>query len=115
MKWRSQDSGLWFRFFYAISHLPTLGGSKPETRFRLIVKGNNMARLFEDITRWQHFYIGALMALLATILCTLGAMVAAEYKDKVHGGKWDWKDLACGLIGGLLGQGVQIGIILILL
>lgn len=115
MKWRSQDSGLWFRFFLCYFSFAALGGSKPVTRFRLIVKGNNMARLFEDITRWQHFYIGALMALLATILCTLGAMVAAEYKDKVHGGKWDWKDLACGLIGGLLGQGVQIGIILILL
>lgn len=74
-----------------------------------------MARLFEDITRWQHFYIGALMALLATILCTLGAMVAAEWKDRAWGGKFDWKDLLCGLLGGCIGQAIQIGIIFILL
>lgn len=74
-----------------------------------------MAKLFTDNTRWQHFWVGILTAVLFTILCTLGAMTAAEYKDKAHGGMWDWKDLWCGMIGGLVGQAIQLGIILLIL
>lgn len=67
--------------------------------------------LFTDNTRWQHFWVGIRTALVFTIFCTLGAMTAAEYKDKAHGGKWDWKDWWCGMLGGLVGQTLQILII----
>ena len=33
----------------------------------------------------------------------LGAGIAAEYKDKAWGGRWDWWDLAADGIGTLLG------------
>ena len=74
-----------------------------------------MAILFQDSTRWQHFWVGIQTALVFTILCTLGAMTAAEYKDRAHGGLWDWKDWACGMLGGVVGQLIQIVIILLIL
>lgn len=70
--------------------------------------------LFEDKTRWQHFWVGVRLGATLTILCCLGAMTAAEFKDEQHGGVWDWKDWWCGMLGGLLGQALQVGIILLL-
>ena len=74
-----------------------------------------MAILFEDNTRFQHFWVGIQTAAVFTILCTLGAMTAAEYKDEAHHGKWDWKDWTCGMIGGIVGQAIQIGIIILII
>ena len=71
--------------------------------------------LFEDNTRFQHFIVGVQTAVVFTILCTLGAMTAAEWKDRACGGLWDWKDWACGMLGGLLGQLVQAGVIYLIL
>ena len=71
--------------------------------------------LFEDHTRLQHFIVGIQTAVVFTILCTLGAMTAAEYKDRAHGGVFDWKDWACGMLGGLVGQLIQAGVIYLLL
>lgn len=71
--------------------------------------------MFTDKTRWQHFWVGLVLSLFLTILCTLGAMTAAEYKDKAHGGLWDWQDWACGMIGGILGQALQVGMIIALI
>ena len=73
-----------------------------------------MAKLFTDNTRWQHFWVGIKTAFVFTILCTLGAMTAAEYKDKAHGGVWDWKDWWSGMIGGVIGQALQVGLIFII-
>lgn len=69
-----------------------------------------MAKLFNDSTRWQHFWVGIQTAVVFTILCTLGAMTAAEWKDRAWGGLWDWKDWWCGMLGGLAGQAIQAGI-----
>ena len=71
--------------------------------------------LFEDHTRLQHFIVGIQTAVVFTILCTLGAMTAAEYKDRAHGGVFDWKDWACGMLGGLVGQLIQVGVIYLIL
>ena len=71
--------------------------------------------LFEDNTRFQHFIVGIQTSVVFTILCTLGAMTAAEWKDRAWGGLWDWKDWTCGMLGGLLGQLVQAGVIYLIL
>jgi len=73
-----------------------------------------MAVLFADKTRWQHFWVGIQTAVTFTILCTLGAMSAAEFKDEKYGGKWDWGDWVCGMIGGAIGQSVQIAVAVLL-
>lgn len=65
-------------------------------------------KIFGDKTRWYHFIIGVGLSFVFTILCCLGAMTAAEYKDKAHGGKWDWADWSWGMVGGLIGQAVQV-------
>jgi hypothetical protein len=31
-----------------------------------------------------------------------------EYKDRAWGGRWDWLDLIATLMGGLIGQIIQI-------
>ena len=71
--------------------------------------------LFEDHTRLQHFIVGIQTAVVFTILCTLGAMTAAEWKDRAWGGLWDWKDWWCGMLGGLVGQLIQAGVIYLIL
>ena len=70
-----------------------------------------MSILFTDKTRWQHFWIGIVLGAVLTILCVLGAMTTAEWKDRAWGGQWDWKDWWCGMIGGITGQTVQVLII----
>ena len=81
--------------------------------------------LFEDHTRLQHFIVGIQTAVIFTILCTLGAMTAAEWKDRAWGGLWDWKDWwggkadwrdwVCTMLGGLVGQAVQVLIVYLIL
>jgi hypothetical protein len=64
-----------------------------------------------DKTNWQHFRVGIQTAAVFTILCTLGAMSAAEFKDEQRGGKWDWTDWWYGMAGGVVGQIIQLLII----
>ena len=64
-----------------------------------------------DKTNWQHFRVGIQTAAVFTILCTLGAMSAAEFKDEQHGGKGDWTDWWFGMAGGVVGQIIQLLII----
>ena len=65
-------------------------------------------KLFTDITRWGHFGYAIPIGLVFTILCVLGCASALEFKDKQWGGRWDWKDWWCTMLGGLIGQIIQI-------
>ena len=38
----------------------------------------------------------------------LGIAMGLEYKDYAYGGKWDWLDIAATVLGGLVGQAMQI-------
>jgi hypothetical protein len=67
--------------------------------------------LFEDKTRWQHFAYAIPIGAVLTILCVLGTASGMEFKDRQWGGRWDWLDWLCTMLGGLLGQLVQIVII----
>jgi hypothetical protein len=71
--------------------------------------------LFQDVTRWKHFFYAIPIGLVFTILCVLGVASGMEFKDKQWGGFWDWKDWACTMLGGLVGQAVQAIIILLIL
>lgn len=74
-----------------------------------------MARnLFADETRWQHFGYAIPIGMVFTILCVLGVASGLEFKDKQWGGRWDWKDWACTMLGGVVGQIVQLLIIWLL-
>lgn len=40
----------------------------------------------------------------------IGAGIAAEYKDRAWGGRWDWWDIAADGVGALLGELVHYAI-----
>lgn len=69
----------------------------------------------KESNRDKHLLYAIPAAFLGTILFAAGLAVGMEFKDKLWGGKFDWLDLTATLIGGVIGQAVQIGIILLLL
>ena len=70
-----------------------------------------MKKLFEDPTRRKHFFYAIPIGAVFTILCVLGVATALEFKDKQWGGKADWKDWLCTMMGGAVGQVIQLLII----
>jgi hypothetical protein len=70
--------------------------------------------LFTDETRKLHFKYAFPIGLVFTILCVLGCASGMEFKDKEHGGKWDWGDWWCTMLGGMCGQAVQVLMIYLL-
>lgn len=73
-----------------------------------------MTRPFSDKSHWQHFGYAIPIGMVFTILCVLGVASGMEFKDKQYGNKWDWTDWLCTMIGGAVGQLLQVVIILIL-
>lgn len=80
---------------------------------KLLEIPGTLMTLFEDKTRWQHFVYAIPIGLVFTILCVLGVASGMEFKDKQWGGRWDWRDWICTILGGLVGQAIQTAIILI--
>lgn len=89
--------------------------NKFKTFFKKV--GSVLYDLFIASNRWMHFIIGgilmvvmmaatviwypyepnALQAIFVATLATLIAMCSVEYKDKAHGGLFDWKDILAGM------------------
>lgn len=67
--------------------------------------------LFKDKTRWQHFGWAIPIGVVFTLLCVLGCASGMEFKDKQYGNKFDWGDWLCTMLGGTVGQAIQIVII----
>lgn len=64
-----------------------------------------------ESNRWKHLIGGAVLAFIATILCSIGAAGGMEFKDKQWGGQWDWLDFIATILGGVVGQALQLLII----
>ena len=71
--------------------------------------------LFDDKTRWQHFGWAIPIGVVFTILCVLGVATGMEFKDYQWGGRADWRDWVCTMLGGLVGQAVQVLIVYLVL
>ena len=56
---------------------------------------------FKESNRWKHF------------ICAIP--IGMEFKDNQYGNLWDWKDFGFTMLGGLIGQIIQIIILVILL
>lgn len=69
---------------------------------------------FKESNRWKCFICAIPIGLIFTILCVLGIASGMEFKDKQYGNFWDWKDFGFTLLGGLIGQIIQILIILLI-
>lgn len=70
-----------------------------------------MSNWFTSSNRWKHFMLAIPLGLAFTLLCVLGCASGMEFKDRQWGGRWDWLDWLCTMLGGLAGQAVQIVII----
>lgn len=66
----------------------------------------------KESNRDKHFIYAIPVGLVFTILCVLGLAAGLEFKDKQHGGYWDWLDFTATILGGLVGQVIQVLIIL---
>ena len=79
-----------------------------------------MLQFFKDIihdvsNRRKHFLYAIPIGLIGTILCVLGIAAGMEYKDKLMGNNWDWRDFFSTIFGGLIGQVIQLLIILLII
>ena len=68
-----------------------------------------------ESNRLKHLGYAIPCGILGTILFVTGLALGMEFKDKQWGGKWDWLDIAATLIGGIIGQLIQILIIILIL
>lgn len=82
-------------------------------------------RWMKESNRWKHLAGVLVVSMFGTLLMGIGCIAGMEFKDVHHanGNKsiinwswaaWDWKDVWAGVIGGVLGQAVQVGIIIVI-
>lgn len=67
----------------------------------------------KESNRPKHLLYAIPIGLVFTILAVLGWAFGMEFKDKQYEGKFDWLDIVATMIGGLIGQIIQIITILI--
>ena len=70
---------------------------------------------FKESNRQKHILYGFLGGLVGTIFLSLGLAIGKEYSDKIWGGEFDWLDISATLIGGVIGQIVQLLILILIL
>ena len=68
-----------------------------------------------ESNRIKHLLYAIPAGALLTILFAAGLAVGMEFKDRAHGNEWDWLDIAATLIGGFIGQAIQIGVLTLIL
>ena len=71
-------------------------------------------KVFKQSNRPKHLLYAIPSAFIGTILFSTGLAFGMEFKDKQYGNKFDWLDIAATMIGGLIGQLLQIIILLII-
>lgn len=62
----------------------------------------------------KHFAYAIPCGLVGTELFVLGLAIGMEFKDKTYGGQFDWLDIAATLLDGIVGQLLQVGLIMAL-
>ena len=58
--------------------------------------------------RLKHLLYAIPIGFILTILTVLGCAVVMEFKDRQYGNKFDWLDIVATMIGGTIGQLLQI-------
>ena len=69
----------------------------------------------KESNRPEHLLYAIPIGIIFTILAVIGCAFGMEFKDREYGNKFDWLDIAATMIGGAIGQLLQIIIILIIL
>ena len=68
-----------------------------------------------ESNRDKHLLYAIPIGFTLTILAVIGCAFGMEFKDKQYGGKFDWLDIAATLIGGIIGQILQVIVLILLL
>lgn len=63
---------------------------------------------FTESNRYKHFLYAIPIGFFLTIFCVIGCAFGLEYGDYKNGGKFDWIDLISTVLGGVVGQILQI-------
>ena len=61
-----------------------------------------------ESNRIKHLLYAIPIGFILTILAVIGCAFGMEFKDKQHGGSFDWLDIAATILGGLIGQIIQL-------
>lgn len=61
-----------------------------------------------ESNRSKHLLYAIPIGFILTILAVIGCAFGMEFKDKQHGGSFDWLDIAATILGGLIGQIIQL-------
>lgn len=69
----------------------------------------------KESNRMLHLKYAIIPGFLFTILFVAGLAVGMEFKDKQYGGKFDILDIIATLTGGMIGQTIQILLILLII
>lgn len=68
-----------------------------------------------ESNRPKHLLYAIPAGALFTIIFVAGLAAGMEFKDRAYGGKWDWLDITATLIGGIIGQVIQIVVLILIL
>ena len=63
----------------------------------------------------KHLLYAIPAGVLLTILFVAGLAAGMEFKDRGYGNEWDWLDIAATLIGGVIGQVIQVVVLILIL
>ena len=67
-----------------------------------------------ESNRDKHLLYAIPIAVVFSILCVLGVATGLEFKDKQYGNKFDWLDWLATMIGGVIGQIIQVLIFILI-
>lgn len=69
---------------------------------------------FKTSNRDKHFYGGIISGFFGTIILAIGLGLGMEFKDKMYGNKFDYTDLNMTIAGGVVGQILQVLLLILL-
>ena len=69
----------------------------------------------KESNRIKHLLYAIPIGLIFTILAVLGCAFGMEFKDRQYGNSFDWLDVAATMIGGAVGQVLQIILIMLII
>ena len=74
----------------------------------------DIIKLFKESNRPEHFMCAIPIGFVFTILCVLGVASGMEFKDKLYSNNWDWLDWTSTILGGIVGQILQVLVLLLI-
>lgn len=69
----------------------------------------------KESNRYKHLLYAIPIGLILTILAVIGCAFGMEFKDWQYGNKFDWLDILATLIGGIIGQILQVLLLILIL